>query len=438
MMKFFLVLIGLVLYLNYSLEADWPQWRGASGQGSVEGEEGVPIKWSEKENVKWKVKTTGRGWSSPVIESGQIWMTAAHETLATEEEAKERLKANTGSQPLTLLKEAKFHAICIDKNTGKLIYDVELFSVSEPQWIHRFNSYASSTPVIENGKVYCHFGTYGTACVDSLTGKILWKNLELKCMHENGPGSSPVVIGEHLIFHMDGSDVQYVAALNKKDGRLAWKTLRTGKMHSNPQLKKGYSTPILVQRDGVKELISPGANWLYSYDPISGNEKWKVDYETLGFSNVARPVSGNGMVFVATCFMRSQMLGISTKGEPKIVWKYKKGVPNSPSPIYSNGLLYFVGDSGGLVTCLDGDSGDLVWSERIASGKYWAAPFIANGHIYFHNEDGITTVIREGREFKVVSRNTITGNLMASAAISDGAIFLRSDDALYRIQNNNN
>lgn len=437
-MKFFLVLIGLVLYLNYSLEADWPQWRGASGQGSVEGEEGVPIKWSEKENVKWKVKTTGRGWSSPVIESGQIWITAAHETLATEEEAKERLKANTGSQPLTLLKEAKFHAICIDKNTGKLIYDVELFSVSEPQWIHRFNSYASSTPVIENGKVYCHFGTYGTACVDSLTGKILWKNLELKCMHENGPGSSPVVIGEHLIFHMDGSDVQYVAALNKKDGRLAWKTLRTGKMHSNPQLKKGYSTPILVQRDGVKELISPGANWLYSYDPISGNEKWKVDYETLGFSNVARPVSGNGMVFIATCFMRSQMLGISTKGEPKIVWKYKKGVPNSPSPIYSNGLLYFVGDSGGLVTCLDGDSGDLVWSERIASGKYWAAPFIANGHIYFHNEDGITTVIREGREFKVVSRNTITGNLMASAAISDGAIFLRSDDALYRIQNNNN
>ena len=109
-----------------------------------------------------------------------------------------------------------------------------------------------------------------------------------------------------------------------------------------------------------------------------------------------------------------------------------------PSPIYSNGLLYFVGDSGGLVTCLDGDSGDLVWSDRIASGKYWAAPFIANGHIYFHNEDGITTVIREGREFKVVSRNTITGNLMASAAISDGAIFLRSDDALYRIQNNNN
>ncbi|MED6300134.1 MAG: PQQ-binding-like beta-propeller repeat protein, partial [Verrucomicrobiota bacterium] len=291
-MKFFLVLIGLVLYLNYSLEADWPQWRGASGQGSVEGEEGVPIKWSEKENVKWKVKTTGRGWSSPVIESGKIWMTAAHETLATEEEAKERLKANTGSQPLTLLKEAKFHAICIDKNKGKIIHDVELFSVSEPQWVHRFNSYASSTPVIENGKVYCHFGTYGTACVDSLTGKILWKNLELKCMHENGPGSSPVVIGEHLIFHMDGSDVQYVAALNKKDGRLAWKTLRTGKMHSNPQLKKGYSTPILVQRDGVKELISPGANWLYSYDPVSGNEKWKVDYETLGFSNVARPVSG--------------------------------------------------------------------------------------------------------------------------------------------------
>ncbi|MEE2808544.1 MAG: PQQ-binding-like beta-propeller repeat protein [Verrucomicrobiota bacterium] len=432
-MKFLLVFIGLVLFQNHSLQADWPQWRGESGQGHVLGER-VAIKWSEKENVIWKVKTPGRGWSSPVIESGKIWITAAHETLATEEETRERLKANTGSQPLTLLKEAKFHAICVEQETGKIIHDLELFSVSEPQWVHRFNSYASSTPVVEKGKVYCHFGTYGTACVDSQTGKVLWKNLELKCMHENGPGSSPVVIGDHLIFHMDGSDVQYVAALNKNNGSVAWKTFRTGKMHSNPQLKKGYSTPILVLRDGGEEIISPGANWLYSYDSLSGKEKWKVDYETLGFSNVARPVSGDGMVYVATCFMRSQMLGINIKSEPKIVWRYKKGVPNSPSPIYSKGLLYFVGDSGGLVTCLDGKSGKLVWSERIASGKYWAAPFIANGHIYFHNEDGVTTVIREGREFDVISRNVIAGKLMASAAVSDGAIFLRSDDALYKIQ----
>ena len=432
-MKFYLVLIGLILCLNHSLQADWPQWRGETGQGNASGEE-VAIKWSEKENVIWKVKTPGRGWSSPVIESGKIWMTAAHETLATEEETRERLKENTGSQPLTLLKEAKFHAICVEQETGKIIHDLELFSVSEPQWVHRFNSYASSTPVIDKGKVYCHFGTYGTACVDSHTGKVLWKNLELKCMHENGPGSSPVVIGDHLIFHMDGSDVQYVAALNKHDGSIAWKTFRTGKMHSNPQLKKGYSTPILVLRDGDKEIISPGANWLYGYDPSSGKEKWKVDYETLGFSNVARPVSGDGMVYVATCFIRSQMLGINIKSEPKIVWRYKKGVPNSPSPIYSKGLLYFVGDSGGLVTCLDGKSGKLVWSERIASGKYWAAPFIANGHIYFHNEDGVTTVIREGREFDVISRNVIAGKLMASAAVSDGAIFLRSDEALYKIQ----
>ena len=132
--------------------------------------------------------------------------------------------------------------------------------------------------------------------------------------------------------------------------------------------------------------------------------------------------------------MRSQMLGVSTKGEPKVVWRYKKGVPNSPSPIYSKGLLYFVGDSGGLVTCMDGESGDLVWSERIASGKYWAAPFIANGHIYFHNEDGVTTVIKYVREFKVISKKIIAVKLMASAAVSDGAIFLRSDEALYRIQ----
>ena len=234
---------------------------------------------------------------------------------------------------------------------------------------------------------------------------------------------------------MDGSDVQYVAALNKDDGSLKWKTSRSGKMNPNPQLKKGYSTPIIINRNGKDELISPGANWLYSYDPKSGSENWKVDYEVLGFSNVARPVSGEGMIYVATCFMRSQMLGISSGESPEIVWRYKKGVPNTPSPLLSKGLLYFVGDSGGLVTCLDSKTGELVWSERIASGKYWSAPFIANGKIYFHNEDGVTTVIKEGRAFKILSENKIEGKIMSSAAISDGAIYLRTDKAIYKVEN---
>lgn len=429
----FSIIYLLLTFIALGEKSNWPQWRGASGQGHSQYDN-LAVSWNEKDNITWKVKTKGRGWSSPVIFDNQIWYTSAEEILASEDEAKERLKKNTGSQPLTLLKSSKFFVTCMDKNSGEVLHHIDLFSVDKPQWVHRFNSYASPTPVVEKGRIYCHFGTYGTACVDTESGKVIWKNLDLKCMHENGPGSCPVIYDDLIIFHMDGSDVQYVAALNKNDGSLAWKTSRSGEMNSNPQLKKGYSTPIVINRNGKSELISPGANWLYSYNPTNGVENWKVDYEILGFSNVARPVSSDDMIYVATCFMRSQMLGISSGEKPKIEWRYKKGVPNTPSPLYSDGLLYFVGDSGGLVTCLDSKNGELIWSERIASGKYWSAPFIANGKIYFHNEDGVTTVIREGKKFEILSENKLDGKLMSSAAISEGAIFIRSDKAIYKIE----
>ena len=426
--------IILTLLSASALAADWNQWRGPSGVG-ISQAKSLPTQWSEKKNIAWKTPLPGRGWSSPVIEGDRIWVTAAHESLATEEASKKRLKSNTGGQSLIVLEKARFHAICIDMDSGKILHDVELFSVDEPQWVHRFNSYASPTPIIEKGRVYCHFGTYGTACVDSVSGKVLWRNLDMHCMHENGPGGSPVIAGDIIFFHMDGSDQQYVAALNKKDGKLAWRTGRSGKLHSNPQLKKAYSTPLVMRRANATELISAGANWVYGYDPLTGDEKWKVDYETLGFSNVARPVSGEGMLFLSTCFMRAEMLGISLKGAPKILWRYRKSVPSSPSPVYIDGLLFFVGDSGGLVTCLEAKSGKLVWSERIASGKYWAAPLVAAGRIYFHSEEGVTTVIKAGREFEVIAESSLDGKLMASAAVAGEDLFLRTDKAIYRISN---
>jgi len=435
-MKRNIVILGIfsLLLSVGAFAADWKQWRGSAGIG-VSHSKALPTQWSETKNIKWKTALSGRGWSSPVIEGKRIWVTAAHETLASEEASKKRLKSNTGSQPLTVLEKASFHAICIDRDSGDILYDVELFTVDEPQWVHRYNSYASPTPVIEDGRVYCHFGAYGTACIEGSSGKVLWRNLEQHCMHENGPGGSPVIVGDVLFFHMDGSDRQYVVALNKKDGKIAWKTARSGKLHSNPQLKKAYSTPLVMSRSGGNELISAGANWVYGYDPSTGDEKWKVDYETLGFSNVARPVTGDGMLFLSTCFMRAEMLGISLKGKPEILWRYRKAVPSSPSPLFVNGLLYFVGDSGGLVTCLESKSGKLVWSERIASGKYWAAPFVAAGRIYFHSEEGVTTVIRAGRKFEVIAENSLDGKLMASAAVAGDVLFLRTDKAIYAISN---
>ncbi len=233
-MKRILCLV-IVLTLTFTAHAEWKQWRGPTGQGHAAAD--LPTSWSETQNIKWRTPAPGKGWSSPVIEGDHIWLTAAHETLASAEETAERLKERPDDQPLVVLSQVRLHAICIDKHSRKLLHDVELLRKKDPQWSDKLNSYASPTPVIEDGRLYCHFGAYGTACVDTRTAKVLWRNQDLFVTHKNGPGSSPVLWKDKLIFHMDGSDQQFIAALNKTTGEVAWRTARTGEMHENPQCR---------------------------------------------------------------------------------------------------------------------------------------------------------------------------------------------------------
>lgn len=415
--------------------ADWPQWRGPTAQGHAPEGTKLPTEWSEEKNVTWKTPLPGKGHSSPIIAGDHIWLTTAFETPAKPEDVERRLKKNTGGQPLTVLEEAKFHAVCVSAKSGEILHDIHLFSTKEPQWVHRLNSYASPTPIFEDGFLYCHFGSFGSACLDTATGKVKWVNQDLQVMHENGPGSSPVLYGDLMIFHLDGSDKQFIAALSKSTGTLEWKTERTGKMNANPQLKKAYGTPIIENIAGKDVLVSPAADWLYGYDPTTGDELWKVPYETLGFSNVARPVTGHGMIFLPTCFMKSEMLGIQYEGvkTPKIVWRYKKNAPKSPSPILVGDQLFAVSDQGGIVTCLDAKTGDEIYRERI-KGNYSASPLHADGKIYFHSQEGNTVVVAAGKEFNVLAENKLDGSHLASAAVVGNALILRTDKALYRIE----
>jgi len=438
-MRPILIFPVLALGLTQLLRAaDWPEWRGPGGLGHAPADAKPPLHWGEDKNVIWKTPLPGRGWSSPVIADGIAWMTAAHETPATPEDAKRRLAKNTGGQPVTLLESVRLHALGVDLKTGALNHDIELFSVKEPQWAHRSNSYASPTPWLAGGKLYCHFGGLGTACVDTASAKVLWTNTDpdLNVMHENGPGGSAVLSGNSLIFHLDGSDRQLIAALDAGTGKLKWKTPRSGELHENPQLKKAYGTPLLAKVGGKEQVISQGANWLYGYDPDDGKELWRLSYERLGFSNVARAVIAKHRLFLATGFMQSELLAIDLpprSTQPKIAWRYTKAVPKSPSPIVVGDEIYFVSDSGGTLTCLDAESGEEVWRERISNGTYWAAPTYANGHLYFHNEEGVTTVIKAGREFQIVAENQLDGSHFASAAVSGDDLILRTDKALYRI-----
>jgi len=426
--------LGVASFTNAADE--WPQWRGPGGQGHAPDAEGTPTEWSETKNIRWKTELPGAGHSSPLISGNRIWLTTAIETPTSEAEAKKRLEVNTGSQPLTLLDLVSLQALCLDRETGRILHEIELLTVEDPQWVHAMNSYASPTPVLENGRLYCHFGALGTVCLDTASLEIVWKNQspELQVMHENGPGSTPVLHGDRLIFHLDGSDRQLVAALDTGSGQIAWTRERSGEMAENPQHRKSYATPLIVEVEGRAQVISPGADWLYSYDPATGEEFWKVKYGELGFSNVPRPVAGDGMLFLSTGFGRTEVQGLKLNGTdpPEIVWRLKKGAPRMPSPILIGAELYFVSDNG-IAACVDAKTGEVHWQERLG-GNHAASPLHADGKLYFFSREGVTTVLEPGVRFSPIGSNQLDGEHKASAVAIGPELYLRTDQALYRIE----
>lgn len=417
---------------------DWPEYRGPGGQGHASGP--APLNWSENQHVVWKTPLEGKGWSTPVVSDDQIWITTATTDQASAAEIEERLATNTGNQPLDVVNNLTMRAICIDRTNGQIIHDLKLMTKQKPEPVHELNSYASPSPIVDEGHVYFHFGPNGTACVEADSGNILWVNQskELIVKTENGAGSTPVLWNDLLITHFDGSDRQFIAALDTASGRVVWKTDRSGQMNENPQLKKCYGTPLLVTISGKLVVISPAADWLYAYDPATGKELWKLSYGDLGFSVVPRPVEKDGTVFVCTSFMRSRLLAVEleqdgSQVEPRIKWQYAKQVSQMPSPIVVEDLIYFVSDKGGVLTCLDADTGDLVWLERLG-GNFSSSPLFADGKLYFCDREGITHVIQPGREFHLLAKNQLDGSIMASPVVVDGSMYLRTDNALYRIE----
>jgi outer membrane protein assembly factor BamB len=395
------------------LLAQWPQFRGPAGDG-VSSATGLPVSWSETENVRWKTPIHGRAWSSPVIFGNQLWMTTA---------------TPDGKE---------LFAVAVAKDTGKIVFDLKLFDVPKPQFAHAFNSYASPTPAIEAGRVYVTFGSPGTAALDTATGKVLWTRRDLECNHFRGAGSSPVIFRDLLLMHFDGSDVQYVVALDKKTGKTVWKTPRSidfkdlepdGKPKADGDFRKAFATPQVVDWQGKPVFISLGSQAAYGYDPLTGKELWRIE-ERAQYSSSVRPVVGNGLVFYTTGFNTAQVYAIRPDGT--VAWKGARGAPNKPSLLFANGLLFMVNDTG-IVTCLDAATGNEVWRSRI-SDSYSASPILAEGRVYFFSEDGRTTVIEAGREFRPIAENTLDDGFMASAAIDGRAFYLRTKTHLYRVE----
>lgn len=389
--------------------ARWPQFRGPTGQGLVEAE-GLPVRWSETENVVWKTPISGVGHSSPVVWDEQIWVT-------------------TGSRDGKVL-----GAICVDRESGEIVHSVTVLKPTRVLEIHHNNTYASPTPCIEEGRLYVHYGRYGTACVDTQSGEVLWRNTDLVIEHQGGPGSSPVLFGDLLIVNCDGADDQYVVALDKTTGAIAWKRERSAPFRDNPIYHRAFSTPLLIEHDGHVQLISPGADQVHAYDPGTAEELWHVRYA--GFSTVPAPAAADGRVYVCTGFFNPQLLAIQLGGEGDVTrthvsWRSKGAVPDTPSPIVVDGRVYLVSDKG-VATCLDGESGERMWVARLG-GKYSASPISDGRHLYCCGEQGQTKVLAVGDKREIVATNRLSGRIMASPAVSGNSLILRTDSALYRV-----
>lgn len=414
-------LASMLLVLSAGVAwAEWPEFRGPQGNGHSPAR-GLPIRWSETENVRWKAPIPHRGWSTPVVLAGQVWLTTA---------------TTDGHD---------FFALCLDAASGEIRFNQRLFHAAKPEPLgNSVNAYASPSPAIEKGRVYIHFGSYGTACLDTASFKVLWERTDLPCRHYRGPGSSIILFEDLLILTFDGVDVQYLVALDKATGRTVWRTDRTtdfadldaqGRPRMEGDFRKAFSTPLVITAAGKQQMISPGSKCAYAYDPRTGKELWKVRHTA--HTSVLRPVLADGLVVFCTGLGGPQLWAVRPDGAgdvtaTHVAWRVTQGVPKTPSPVVVDGLLYMVSDEG-VAACIEAATGKEVWRERIG-GNYAASPVYADGRLYFCSQQGKTTVVRPGRTFEALATNTLDGGFMASPAVADGALFLRTRTHLYRIQ----
>ena len=406
------------------LEA-WPQFRGPRGDGTSKATN-VPLHWSETTNVAWKVALPGRGRSSPVLDRGRIWLTTALETGVQ--------RTRIGPDDMQTAERVVLKALCVEAETGRVIWDTQLFDVPQPDPVHWLNSWATPTPVVQGDRLYCDFGTFGTACLDADTGRVVWQK-RIANDHQVGPGSSPVLDRDRLILVRDGREAQFVVALDQRTGDQVWKTDRPPINASSPNLKKSFATPLLVHAAGGDQLVAPGAHWVAAYDPATGNELWRLRHGD-GFSIGTAPVAFDDVVVFGTGCFKPQMVAarLSGRGDvtsSNLVWRSLKQVPVMSSPVLAGNWIHWVSDEG-MVTCAERATGEVVWQERLGR-SHLASPLLAEGRLFLFAQDGHATVLSPGPQFTRLAENSLEGTLIATPAVVSGNLYIRTDTHLYRV-----
>ncbi len=396
--------------------ADWTEFRGpgCQGIGKTEQIDHVPLSWSTTQNVRWRAALPGNGWSSPIAVGSQIYVTTATP-----------LQANDPKSDIDL------SLLIIDARTGNLIHDAKLFrqSGTNSPGIHKKNSHASPTPIYRDQRIYVHFGHQGTACVTT-QGEIVWKNDGLDYPPVHGNGGSPVLADDLLIFSCDGGEASEVIALDTYTGNVRWRTKRDVEATK----KFSFSTPLLINPDGRKQLIIPGSNVVQSLNPTNGKEHWRLRYD--GFSVIPRPIFTEGLVFVCTGYSTPSLLAIRPDGsgdvtDSHLVWKANVSIPNTPSLVSHDGQVTMVSDKG-IALSLDAKTGREIWKARIG-GNFSASPLLVGDRIYLLSEEGDCTVIAAAPEHRELARSKMSERSLASLSMIGNDLLLRTADALYRI-----
>ena len=414
---------------------NWPQWRGPDGSG-ISTEKNLPTEWSPTKNIKWKTAIEGRAHSSPIVWGNRVFLTTAIEgaEVPGAKAVQHKIDGKDFVHPDSLGANRKqtFKVICLDRDSGKILWQETAWEGTPFDDRHRKSSYAASTPATDGKMVYAFFGAEGLYAYD-FKGKLAWK-AELGKMGNlgMGTGTSPILFNNIVIVQADeeNGETSFIVGLDKKTGKELWKTPR--------KVQISWSTPLLVRTASRAELITSGTESIVSYDPATGKELWR--HKGVESNAIPSPVANNDMVYLVAGYPAKIALAIrlgqtgDLTGTPNVPWKYEKGTAYVPSPILYGDYLYLTTDRG-ILTCIDAKTGEVKYEGgRIpVPATFTASPVAFDGKILMTSEDGDTFFVKSGPKHEVISTNSIGEAVYASPAIADGSIYIRGEKNLYRI-----
>jgi len=415
----------------------WPTWRGPAASG-VSTEKGLPVRWSDQENVAWKAPLRGLGISSPIVWNNLVFVTSqvgsgvarSGPRLVQSGDPLDAGERPLGAGPTEGDGNVTFLLTAFDRATGRKTWEHELKAEGALNPVHEKHNLASPSPATDGERVYVWFGTGQIAAIDT-TGKLVWRKhlgkdytpFEINWGH----ASSPVVYKDMLVLACYHDKASYLLALDSKTGAVRWKADAGSGVTS-------YSTPLVVETGGRAEIIVNSSIGVSGHDAATGARLWH--FEEANRFPIPTALYHDGVVYLSRGYRSSPFMAIRPGGKGDIstshvVWKIGSGAPYISSLVHYDGLIYMVGDVG-VLTVVDAKTGERVFQERIG-GVYSASPIAADGKVYLVSEDGETIVISAGRTPSVLSRNKLTARQLASPAVAGGRLFIRSDDVLYAI-----